>query len=202
MFGGLYCRTVDVLKIMNEPLPPSEDNVENPERRQFLSKAASFVFGGAVVTVPVGAGVATLLLPLGKKDSSKLKVMLANIEDLPADGTPKLYQVVAERKDAWTKYANKPIGSVFLRKTGDTEVVAFNSSCPHAGCSVDLNPNGEMFSCPCHESNFDMEGGIIGKSVSPRGLDELEIDEQLLSKGEVWVTFVNFKAGVTDKVEV
>jgi len=47
-----------------------------------------------------------------------------------------------------------------------------------------------------------MEGGIIGKSVSPRGLDELEIDQQLLSKGEVWVTFVNFKAGVTEKVEV
>ena len=101
---------------MNEPLPPPEDNVENPERRQFLSKAASIVFGGAVVTVPVGAGVATLLSPLGKKDSGKLKVMLASIEDLPADGTPKLYQVVAERKDAWTKYDNKPIGSVFLRK--------------------------------------------------------------------------------------
>ena len=124
--------------------------------------------------------------------------MLASIEDLPADGTPKLYQVVAERKDAWTKYDNKPIGSVFLRKTQDGDVVAFNSSCPHAGCSVDLNPNGKMFSCPCHESNFNMEGGIIGKSVSPRGLDELEIDQQLLSKGEVWVTFVNFKAGVTE----
>ena len=63
LFGGLYCRTVDVLKIMNEPLPPSEDNVENPERRQFLSKAASFGFGGAVGTVPGGAGFATLLTP-------------------------------------------------------------------------------------------------------------------------------------------
>ena len=187
---------------MNEPLPPPEDNAENLERRQFLSKAVSFVFGGAVVTVPVGVGVATLLSPLGKKDSGKLKVMLASIDDLPADGTPKLYQVVAERKDAWTKYANKPIGSVFLRKTVDGDVVAFNSSCPHAGCSVDLNPNGKMFSCPCHASNFDMKGGIIGKSVSPRGLDELEIDQQLLSKGEVWVTFVNFKAGVAEKVEV
>ncbi len=189
-------------KVMNESLPPPEDNAENLERRQFLSKAVSFVFGGAVVTVPVGVGVATLLSPLGKKDSGKLKVMLASIDDLPADGTPKLYQVVAERKDAWTKYANKPIGSVFLRKTVDGDVVAFNSSCPHAGCSVDLNPDGKMFSCPCHASNFDMKGGIIGKSVSPRGLDELEIDQQLLSKGEVWVTFVNFKAGVAEKVEV
>ena len=187
---------------MNDPLQTPEENVENSDRRQFLSKTASIVFGGAVVSVPIGAGVATLLSPLGKNDSGRLKVMLTSLEDLPSDGSPKLYQVVAQRKDAWTKYENKPIGSVFLRKRGENDVVAFNSSCPHAGCSVDLNPNGKMFSCPCHESNFNMEGGIIGKSVSPRGLDELEIDKELLSKGEVWVTFVNFKEGVTDKIEV
>jgi len=38
--------------------------------------------------------------------------------------------------------------------------------------------------------------------VSPRGLDELEVDSDLLDKGEIWVTFVKFKAGVADKVEV
>jgi hypothetical protein len=30
----------------------------------------------------------------------------------------------------------------------------------------------------------------------------LEVDPDLLDKGEVWVTFVKFKAGVADKVEV
>ena len=164
---------------MNEPLSSDEESPNDPERRQFLSKAVSFVFGGVVVAVPVGAGLATLLSPLGIKNSEKLKVRLASLDDLPADGTPKLFQVVAERKDAWTKYPNKPIGSVFLRRKSENEVVAFNSSCPHAGCSVDLS-----------------------KSVSPRGLDELEVDKELLKQGQVWITFVNFKAGVTEKIEV
>lgn len=97
---------------MNDPLQTPEENVENSDRRQFLSKTASIVFGGAVVSVPIGAGVATLLSPLGKNESGRLKVMLTSLEDLPSDGSPKLYQVVAQRKDAWTKYENKPIGSV------------------------------------------------------------------------------------------
>ena len=187
---------------MNEPLSSHEESPTDPERRQFLSKAVSFVFGGVVVAVPAGAGLATLLSPLGAENSGKLKVRLATLDDLPSDGTPKLFQVVAERKDAWTKYPNKPIGSVFLRKKGENDVVAFNSSCPHAGCSVDLSKGGGEFNCPCHASTFNIEGEIVGKSVSPRGLDELEVDQELLKQGQVWITFVNFKAGVSEKIEV
>jgi hypothetical protein len=33
-------------------------------------------------------------------------------------------------------------------------------------------------------------------------LDELEVDKELLKQGQVWITFVNFKAGVTKKIEV
>ena len=187
---------------MNELLPTDPIEPDDPERRQFLEKTVSIVLGGAMVSVPVGAGVATLLAPLSSDKGGRLKVRLASIEDLPSDGTPKLYQVVAERKDAWTKYASKPIGSVFLRRIDDSKVVAFNSSCPHAGCSVDINPDGSAFFCPCHASSFDFDGGTQGKSVSPRGLDELEVDSDLLDKGEIWVTFVKFKAGVADKVEV
>ena len=155
-----------------------------------------------MVSVPVGAGVATLLAPLGADKGGGLKVRLASIDDMPSDGTPKLYQVVAERKDAWTKYPNKPIGSVFLRKTDEGKVVAFSSSCPHAGCSVDINSAGSAFFCPCHASSFSFDGSTQGKSVSPRGLDELKVDPELLANGEVWGTFVKFKAGVADKIEV
>ena len=184
------------------PIPPDPADPENPERRQFLEKTASIVLGGVMVSVPVGAGVVTLLAPLGSDKGAKLKVRLASIEELPSDGTPKLYQVVAERKDAWTKYPNKPIGSVFLRRVDGGKVVAFNSSCPHAGCSVDINSEGSAFFCPCHASSFGFDGSTQGKSVSPRGLDELEVDSDRLDEGEVWVTFVKFKAGVADEVEV
>ncbi|MDA7664319.1 Rieske 2Fe-2S domain-containing protein [bacterium] len=187
---------------MNEPLPSEPIEPDDPERRQFLEKTASIVLGSVMVSVPVGAGVATLLAPLGSEKGARLKVRLASVAELPSDGTPKLYQVVAERKDAWTKYPNKPIGSVFLRRIDEGKVLAFNSSCPHAGCSVDIDSSGSAFFCPCHASSFDFDGSTQGKSVSPRGLDQLEVDPDLLENGEVWVTFVKFKAGVADKVEV
>ncbi|HIG84176.1 MAG TPA: Rieske (2Fe-2S) protein [Verrucomicrobia bacterium] len=187
---------------MNKSLPSEPIEPDDPERRQFLEKTVSIVLGGAMVSVPVGAGIATLLAPLSSDKGGSLKIRLASIEDLPSDGTPKLYQIVAEKKDAWTKYPNKPIGSVFLRRIGESKVVAFSSSCPHAGCSVDIDSDGSAFFCPCHASSFDFDGITQGKSVSPRGLDALEVDPDLLVKGEVWVTFVKFKAGVADKVEV
>ena len=51
----------------------------------------------------------------------------------------------------------------------------------------------------CHDSLFGLDGGIVGKSPSPRPLDTLEIDAEKLAAGEIWVTFVNFKTGVKGK---
>ena len=41
-----------------------------------------------MVSVPVGAGVVTLLAPLGSDKGAKLKVRLASIEELPSDDEP------------------------------------------------------------------------------------------------------------------
>ena len=77
-----------------------EKTSSEPDRREFLSKAVSIVAGGAIVAVPVGAGLATLVGPLVADGQGGIKIRLASFEDLPQDGSPKLYQVVAERKDA------------------------------------------------------------------------------------------------------
>ena len=79
-------------------------------------------------------------------------------------------------------------------------MVAFNSSCPHAGCSVSFKSLDEGYFCPCHSSTFLLDGSKGAVCVSPRGLDELEVDEEKQAEGEIWVTFLNFKAGVEEKV--
>ncbi len=55
---------------------------------------------------------------------------------------------------------------------------ALSLVCPHLGCIVRLQVDGE-FHCPCHGSVFDADGNRI-QGPAPRGLDALkvEIDEQ------------------------
>ena len=199
----------------NDITPKSEDPSEekpdpkpaktDEDRREFMVKAASIVFGGVVVAVPAGAGLMTFISPLMQESQSGLKVRLASVDDLPDDGTPKRFDVLAERGDAWMKYARKPVGGVFLRKLPDGKVVAFNSSCPHAGCSVGFRPeqgDGGGYFCPCHKSEFLITGEPGERCVSARGLDTLTVDEEKLEDGEVWVDFVNFRAGIAKKIAV
>jgi len=46
-------------------------------------------------------------------------------------------------------------------KTGDEQIIAFSSACPHLGCPVQLQENTGHFACPCHARIFDTTGGPI-----------------------------------------
>jgi Rieske Fe-S protein len=122
---------------------------------------------------------------------------------LPDDGRPHQFQVLADKVDAWTVVRNVPVGAVYLVRQGNS-VTAFNVVCPHAGCFVDIAPAGSdvTFACPCHRSSFHADGSLIPGSVSPRGLDRLEVDRDALAAGEVRVQFQNFQAGRPDRKTV
>jgi menaquinol-cytochrome c reductase iron-sulfur subunit len=124
-------------------------------------------------------------------------VKLTTLDALPAGGSPKFFQVVSERRDAWTQFPRQAIGSVFLLRTGENEVTAFNASCPHLGCAVEFHEDRKAFYCPCHDSTFAKSGEVVGVSPSRRGLDTLEV---VVRDGAVWVKFQNFKAGVPEKI--
>jgi menaquinol-cytochrome c reductase iron-sulfur subunit len=94
-----------------------------------------------------------------------------------------------------------PIGAVYLRKTETNQVIALNVVCPHAGCFVEFNSSRKVFSCPCHNSRFSLDGAIADrKSPSPRALDALEVE--IRNQSEIWVKFQNFIAGHAEKIPV
>jgi len=74
------------------------------------------------------------------------------------------------------------------------------------GCAIDYKESGEKpeFSCPCHNSQFELDGGIKNPRTtqSPRGMDTLEVDPEKLKKGEVWVNFQNFQPNKKEKIAV
>ena len=171
-------------------------------RRDFFKKAVAVVVGGAVVGVPVAAGVNLLLDPLLRGTTGDAPfIPVAPFDAVPADGSPMQFPVKADRVDAWNQFRNVPIGAVFLRRVGQT-VKAFNVVCPHAGCFVQTKSDGS-FLCPCHNRGFHPDGSLAPNSVSPRGLDELEVKlDGPPGQQVVTVKFQNFHPATSKKQPV
>ena len=162
------------------------------------------VCGGVATLVPVGAGLLTVLDPLRRSGGGNSAAFLrvAALGSLPDDGTPRRFEIIADQVDAWNRLPNVAIGAVYLRKTGANKVEALNVTCPHAGCPVEFKTGARNFLCPCHDSQFNLDGSLVAGARSPssRGLDALEVEVR--DGSEVWVKFQNFEAGKSTKVPV
>ena len=138
-------------------------------RRSFLA-----ILTGALATVPpLAAGVASFLTPLFRKRETA-KVRVALLDQIPDDGMPRYFPVVADREDAWNRYPGQRIGAVYLvRQSGETTPTAFSAKCPHAGCFIGYESGQIHFQCPCHTSAFNLDGSRVNgdAEVSPRDMD-------------------------------
>lgn len=179
-------------------------------RRGFLAWLLGLPAAGLAVLTPLVTGLIAFLNPLRQKAQAGQAVRLATLDTLPQDGTPVKASVVLDQVDAWNRLPNQPVGAVFLRRTGPTEVAALNVICPHAGGSIEYreqldpatNQKTRKFFCPLHGANFHLSGQRADAlSPSPRDMDPLEVDPgKLQQTGEVWVHFQNFQTGVSDRV--
>src|SRR4051812_9399470 len=180
----------------NLPAPPPDE-----ERRGFFKRASAVVIGTIISLFPVGAGLTVLLDPLRRSAGATGLVRVTNLDALPDDGIPRRFQVLSTKVDAWNKFAETPIGAVYLRRVKDGPVQAFNAVCPHAGCFVDFAVDRGLYTCPCHKSTFNVGGRIEDRSSpAPRGLDSLVVEVR--GAKEIWVKFQNFQAGRPEKVPV
>lgn len=177
-----------------------QDELQPPtDRRTFFKKAFATVLGSIVGLFPLAAGLAVFFDPLRRRSKGGDLVLVGSLTALPADGTPRKFPVITSHQDAWNKLPNVPVGAVYVRRTGEKDVQAFNVVCPHAGCFVDYVAARKGFLCPCHNSTFALDGRINDpKSPAARGLDKLEV--QIRNDTEIWVKFQNFRAGGAEKV--
>jgi len=168
-------------------------------RRGFLAKAAAVVLGAAAMAGPLVVGLAAFFDPLRRKKQAGVLCRVTTLDAIPADGKSRKFPVIADRTDAWTLHKDVPIGSVFLRRTGATEVKALAVICPHAGCFISYDATADTFLCPCHTAHFDREGRRTDKnSKSPRDMDSLDVVE--IRGNEVWIKFEKFRTGIAEKV--
>ena len=191
------------------PEPPGE------RRRGFLKKFLSVVIGGLMVLIPAIAGLWAFLNPViaGRKrdrTSGDGFIKVASLEAIPRDGTPVKFPVIAGKTDAWTRFPKAPIGAIYLRWISDQksfqsgvevgkQLVAHNSICPHLGCFVNFRSDKNDYFCPCHNSNFGLDGGMI-EGASPRSMDHLKL--KVRNDTEIWGEFRNFKAGEKERIPI
>ncbi len=190
-----------VTELMTEDAPTSPGG---EPRRDVLTKLMALAVGAFVGLVPLAASIGMMLDPLikrrrsvlGTDDDGFLKV--ASETSLAPDQSPRMFKVVADLQDAWNKFPQTEIGSVYLRQNESGEVQCLTARCPHLGCTVDYKADQQVFSCPCHDSSFNLDGSP-NNEIPPRGMDTLAAE---IRDGEVWVKFQKFRAGIHEKQPV
>lgn len=150
----------------------------------------------AVCAAAVAPPIAFVIAPSRVAGGGAHWIKTVKLEKL-SEGHPHKVKIVADERDAWKLEKDAELGAVWLVRNGDT-VRALSVVCPHLGCSIDAAEGGKGFSCPCHDSSFDM-AGKRGSGPSPRDMDALETR---VIDGVVEVDFRRFRQGTPERVEV
>jgi menaquinol-cytochrome c reductase iron-sulfur subunit len=180
------------------------------KRRNFMTQVLAGVIGAVVGIVPFIYGLLFFLDPLIRKragagesrpggpvkDKNGFIKMGITADALPADGSPQMFKIRDDINDAWNRYLDVEIGTVWLRRTKEGEVMAFSSICPHLGCAVDYRKSNQDFYCPCHTSAFDLDGKKKNV-IPPRNMDSLTLKPD--TGNEIWVKYETFRATLPEK---
>ena len=188
-----------------------------PTRRSAILDLVTAFFSFVLIAVPSAIGGIFFLDPIlrGKKSGSgeagtnSLEGFIqlpVTADTIPQDGTPVAVTVKDNLDDAWNRFKDVPVGSIWLRKNPDGQIVVFNSVCPHLGCSVNYRRSENDFFCPCHTSAFDLDGTKTNE-IPPRDMDSLQLQRTkdgtpTKDGNELWVKFQNFRRATAEKIPI
>lgn len=83
----------------------------------------------------------------------------------PTSATPGDWQKVGTAKELDQKgqllVKNSPVGTVLVvGKSQAANLIAVDPTCTHKGCTVDWKADTKKFACPCHRSEFSVDGQV------------------------------------------
>ena len=90
-----------------------------------------------------------------------------------ADKRPDLFMAIPDGKVA----DYNPVSQV-----ANMNFVIFSSICPHLGCHFNWVSDQKRFICPCHNSQYGIEGEYLA-GPAPRGLDPLPAPQRQRRRG-------------------
>ena len=140
-----------------------ETSTPDRTRRRFISTITSGILtaiGGVLGVIGGGA----ILSSTARRQEDWLTA--SALHDLP-DNEPTAVTLSMMRQDGYREALERR--TIFLVKTGESEVAAFDATCTHLGCLVAWDRQGQVFKCPCHGGVFDRTGAVM-EGPPPDGL--------------------------------
>lgn len=205
--------------------PSAYDDPGTPEeisRRSFMASASLVIGGviGVVLAVPIvgslipqDTGSKGRWAPLTKDEFASLQT---------ATNKPVKLEFTLKSQDAYLPEQSNgeyvwgikvPSANAFMKdrpdiakptlpySDGQYDVVNMNfvilsPICPHLGCRPIWNDGANRFQCPCHGSQFSLDGEHLA-GPAPRGMDPLPLREQ---NGTAEIMWIRYDSGTPDRV--
>jgi menaquinol-cytochrome c reductase iron-sulfur subunit len=139
------------------------------ERRTLLARATAAL--GAILGGGLGLPALVYLLAPGRRAAAAAWVDAADFNKL-SDRVPEEVNLRRTRMDGWKISTEK--ATAWVVKLNDQEVIALSPQCTHLGCAYHYDEKKREFVCPCHTSNFALDGTVIA-GPAPRALDRLDV---------------------------
>lgn len=134
---------------MDAPLPSSH------ERRRFLRRVVNSIHALITATVGVVVGGAILSPVFGRRQENWLPA--ARLLEIPVN-QPLPVTIRVAHSDGYNQVVERR--TVFLVKTGESDVIALDSTCTHLGCRVSWDADAKLLKCPCHGGVYDTTGAV------------------------------------------
>jgi menaquinol-cytochrome c reductase iron-sulfur subunit len=142
---------------------PIETPTADATRRRFLSSITSGILSVIGGILGVLGGGAVLSSTVRRQEDW---LAASSLHDLPVN-EPTAVTLSMMRVDGYREALQRR--TIFLVKTGESEVAAFDATCTHLGCLVAWDAQGQVFKCPCHGGIYDRTGAVT-EGPPPEGL--------------------------------
>jgi menaquinol-cytochrome c reductase iron-sulfur subunit len=139
-------------------------------RRNFM-QAAIWGIGGLI---GIGFGVPAVAYVVGpslKSQQVQTWMRLGPTSKVEL-GTPTLFTFTIQTQTGWI--VNSEEVSVYVLSKDGRDYIAMSNICTHLGCHVRWITDQNLFFCPCHNGEFDVNGNVIS-GPPPRPLNRYEV---------------------------
>lgn len=142
----------------------SGDTEQYGSTRRTFHLAVVYVLG-ALITIAMAIPTALYLLIPPRVRSRSGWIDAGDVSQL-APGMPIEVSFQESRLDGWKVLTEKK--TAWVVKEANNKVVAFGPQCTHLACAYHWQTDAGKFVCPCHGSEFALNGSVIaGPAARP-----------------------------------